>query len=186
VRELSDYAQEDVRAAVSVVAQTTHLFNTTIRENLLVARRDATDEDLIRAAKQAHVYSFIKSLPQGFDTPVGEQGLNLSGGERQRIAIARAFLKDAPVLVLDEATANLDALTEREILGTLRQLVRGRTTIIITHRLVGLDMADEILVMQDGAIVERGHHRDLVQLEGLYWKMLQVQNEVLSLREQVA
>lgn len=185
-QELSDYRQDDVRSMISVVAQTTHLFNTTIRENLLVARRDATEEDLIRAAKQAHIYTFIRSLPGGFDTPVGEQGLSLSGGERQRIAIARAFLKNAPILVLDEATANLDALTEQEVLAALRDLAQRRTTVIITHRLVGLEMADEILVMHDGAIVERGPHRDLVQLEGLYWKMLQIQNEVLTLREQAA
>lgn len=179
-QDIRRYAQEDVRKLIAVVAQDTHLFNTTIRENLLVARRDATDEDLVDAAKQAQVYDFIMSLPQGWNTPVGEQGLRLSGGERQRLAIARAFLKDAPILILDEPTANLDSLAEREILRAVRDLAVGRTTLIITHRLVGLEMAGEILVLRNGRVVEQGRHEELVQYEGLYWRMWDLQRSMLA------
>ncbi len=146
--ELREYQQHDLHNLISVVAQNTHLFNATIRENLLVARPNASQDELVKAALQAQIHDFIQSLPQGYDTPIGEQGLCLSGGERQRIAIARAILKDAPLLILDEPMANLDALTEQAVLGALRTLVRGRTTLLITHRLVGLEMADEILVLQ--------------------------------------
>ena len=180
-RELRDYRQEDVLSLVSVVSQSTHLFNTTIRENLLIARKAATQEALDEAARRAQVLDFIQSLPQGWATTVGEQGLRLSGGERQRLAIARAFLKDAPILVLDEPTANLDSLAEQEILRALRDLGQGRTTLIITHRLSGLEMADEIVVLRGGKIIERGRHHELVQLEGLYWKMWDLQNQLLSM-----
>lgn len=122
----------------------------------------------------------ILTLPQGYDTLIGEQGFKLSGGERQRLAIARAILKDAPILLLDEPTAHLDASTEEGILRSLRGVMRGRTTILITHRLVGLDVADEILVLQDGGIQERGMHYELLQAEGLYWKLWTVQNQVIA------
>jgi len=145
-RPLRDYRQQDIHNLIGVVAQDTHLFNTTMRENLLIARPQASQGELEQAARQAHLHDFIQSLPQGYDTQVGEQGLRLSGGERQRIAIARALLKDAPLLILDEATANLDALTEQAVLQSLHALMKGRTTLIITHRLVGLEMADEVLV----------------------------------------
>ncbi len=154
-RELRQYRQEEVRRLISVVAQNTYLFNATIKENLLVARADASQADLERAARQAHIHNFIQSLPQGYDTWVGEHGLRLSGGERQRLAIARALLKDAPILILDEATANLDAVTEREVLRDIRTLMEGHTTLAIAHRLAGLEDADEILVLQAGRVVER-------------------------------
>ena len=136
---------------------------------------------MIWAAQQAHIHDFIQSLPLGYDTHIGEQRLCLSGGERQRLAIARAFLKDAPILILDEATANLDALTEQAVLRALRMLLKGRTTLIITHRLVGLDMVDEILVVQSGKIRERGNQLELLQAEGLYWKLFQAQRSVVCL-----
>jgi ATP-binding cassette, subfamily C, bacterial CydC len=171
---LQAYKQQDVHKMISVMAQDTHLFNTTIRENLLIARPQATQEELEEAAKRAQIHEFITSLPQGYNTPIGEQGLRLSGGERQRIAIARAMLKDAPILILDEATANLDALTEQSILQTLYTFMQGRTTLMITHRLVSLDIADEILVLQDGRICEGGTEYELLQMEGLYWNMRQM------------
>ncbi|EFH81585.1 thiol reductant ABC exporter subunit CydC [Ktedonobacter racemifer] len=178
-QELQGYRQEDIHLLMSVVAQDTHLFNTSIYENLRIANHDAEREAIITAAKQAQIHDFIESLPQGYDTQVGEQGLFLSGGERQRIAIARALLKDAPILILDEPTTNLDSLTEREILRTLRTLIQGHTTILITHRLVDLDMANEILVLRDGEIAERGSERQLMQNEGLYWQMWNLQHKVL-------
>ncbi len=173
--ELQSYRQEDLYQLVSVVEQDTHLFNTTIRENLLLARPGAADAEIVQAATQAQLDAFVRTLPAGYDTQVGEQGLRLSGGERQRVALARAFLKDAPLLILDEPTVNLDAISERTVLQALRKLCQGRTTLMITHRLVELDMADEILVMQAGYIVERGKQYELLQAEGIYWHMWQQQ-----------
>jgi len=180
-RELRQYTQEQVRQLVAVVSQHTHLFNATVRENLRLAQPEASDEELERAARQAQIHDFVQSLPQGYDTWIGEQGLRLSGGQRQRLAIARAILKDAPILILDEPTANLDALTERQILQALRSLSSQRTLLIVTHRLVELETADEILVLRNGHVAERGRHADLVQMGGLYQRMWALQNEVLAL-----
>jgi thiol reductant ABC exporter CydC subunit len=177
--DLRSYHQDDLHRLIATVAQQTYLFNTTIGENLRLARPAATEADLVRATRQAQIYEFIAALPRGFDTPIGEQGLRLSGGERQRLALARAFLQDAPILLLDEPTAHLDTLTEQALLEPLHALMRGRTTLLITHRLVGLDMAGEILVLRQGRVVERGSHHELVQLEGLYWKMWTLQNQGL-------
>lgn len=179
--ELRRYSQDQVRQVISVVSQHTYLFNDTVRENLLIARPDAGQADLIRAARQAQIHEFIQGLPQGYDTWIGEQGLRLSGGERQRLAIARALLRDAPILILDEATANLDALTERDVMQTIYALMEGRTTLIITHRLVGLAAVDEILVLKGGRVVERGRHHDLLQAKGLYRHMWELQNQVAVL-----
>jgi thiol reductant ABC exporter CydC subunit len=179
-RELREWDGEEARRLFAVVAQDTHLFNTTIRGNLLVARPEASEEEIWRAVRLARLGEFVRSLPQGLDTPVGEQGLLLSGGERQRVAIARAFLKDAPILLLDEPSANLDSLTERDLLESISTLAQGRTTLLITHRLVGLEAAGEILVMREGAIVERGRHDELLLRDGLYAKMWRLQAEVLD------
>jgi ATP-binding cassette, subfamily C, bacterial CydC len=176
-RDMRAYSQEDVRRAISVVSQRTSLFNATVRDNLLLARPEATEAEMVDAARRAHIHSFLESLPKGYDTWIGEQGLRLSGGQRQRLAIARAILKDAPILILDEATANLDALTERDLLTELQDLAVGRTTLMISHRLVGLDSADEILVLRAGRIVERGRHDELVQLGGLYRRMWDLQRQ---------
>jgi thiol reductant ABC exporter CydC subunit len=178
-QELRAYDAETVRARMAVVSQHTHLFNASIRDNLLLARSGASEEEVIQAARLAQVHEFIQSLPQGYDTWIGEQGLRLSGGQRQRLAIARAILKDAPVLILDEPTANLDALTEREVAASLQAVAAGRTTLLITHRLVGLEAADEILVLRAGRVAERGRHHDLMQLGGLYRRMWDLQNQIL-------
>ncbi|MEO6889563.1 MAG: thiol reductant ABC exporter subunit CydC [Ktedonobacteraceae bacterium] len=178
--ELKALRQQDIHRCIGVIEQKTHLFNTTVRENLLLARPDASEEEMEQAARKACLHDFIQSLPQGYDTLIGEQGFKFSGGERQRLAIARAFLKDAPILLLDEPTAHLDASTEEGIIHALRTFMQGRTTILITHRLIGLDMADEILVMQNGSIKECGVHHELVQAEGLYWKLWTVQNQALT------
>jgi ATP-binding cassette, subfamily C, bacterial CydC len=174
--DLCAYRQDDLYKYVSVIEQDTHLFNTTIRENVRLARPEATEEELIEACKMAQLHDFVQTLPQGYDTQVGEQGLRLSGGERQRVAIARAFLKDAPVLILDEPTVNLDAINEQAVLHALETLRQQRTTLIITHRLTAMEMADEILVLQNGRVVERGTEQDLLLSEGIYWRMWQQQH----------
>jgi len=179
-RELRDYTPEAVRAYFGVVSQNTYLFNSTIRDNLRIARPDASEEDLILAAQRAQIHDFIMTLPQGYDSWIGEQGLRLSGGERQRIALARAILKDAPVLILDEATANLDTITEREVLRAMQAAMAGRSTLVITHRLVEMEKMDEILVLQGGQLVERGTHADLMQLDGGYRRMWTLQREALE------
>jgi ABC-type multidrug transport system fused ATPase/permease subunit len=179
-RELQTYHQDDVRRMIGVVSQRTHLFNATVRENLLVARPAAAQADLIQVARQAQIHEFIQTLPQGYDTWIGEQGLRLSAGQRQRLAIARVLLKNAPFLILDEPTTNLDTLTERDVMYALKGLMAHQTTLLITHRLVGLENVDEILVLRAGRIVERGKHQDLVQLNGLYRRMWELQNQVID------
>ena len=179
-RELRQVGQEDLRRLIAVVSQHTHLFTGTVRENLLLARPEATEAEMVQAAEQAQIHGFVRSLPEGYDTWIGEQGLRLSSGQRQRLAIARALLKNAPILILDEPTANLDPLTEQALMGSTRALAAGRTTLTITHRLVGLEDADEILVLRAGRVVERGQHHDLMQMGGLYRRMWDLQNQVLS------
>jgi thiol reductant ABC exporter CydC subunit len=178
-RELRDYHPESLHRMIGVVAQDTHLFNATLRDNLLVARPDAASSDLAQAIRQAQLQDFVQALPHGYDTWLGEGGLRLSGGERQRVAIARALLKDAPLLILDEATANLDTLTEHEIMEAIRRLMAGRSTLIVTHRLVGLETVDEILVLQGGRVVERGRHCELVQTGKIYRHMWELQSRAV-------
>ncbi|MFN7209651.1 MAG: thiol reductant ABC exporter subunit CydC, partial [Aggregatilineales bacterium] len=174
IRQLS---AAELRARIGVVAQQTYLFNTTIRENLLIAKRDASEEEIVAAARRAQLHDFIARLPEGYQTRVGEFGLNLSGGERQRLAIARALLKDAPILILDEPTANLDAQTERDLLTALYALMEGRTTLLITHRLIGLERMDQILVLERGKIVERGAQSELLAREGAYKRLFTAQRQ---------
>jgi ATP-binding cassette subfamily C protein CydC len=170
-RDLHEYAPDDARALFAVVPQTTHLFNATIRENLLLARRDATEADMIDAARQAQIHDFIAALPDGYDTRIGEQGLRLSGGERQRLAIARALLKDAPILILDEATAHLDPITERAVWRAIRAQMQSRTTLIITHHLVSLGNVDDIVVLDAGRVFARGKHAALLERNDFYRRM---------------
>jgi ATP-binding cassette, subfamily C, bacterial CydC len=179
-RDVRCYAQEDLRSRIGVVSQDTHVFNDTVRNNLLLADPEADDVALHRVIREAHLAGLVEGLPGGLDGYVGEQGQRLSGGERQRLAVARALLKDAPLLVLDEVTANLDTVTERELLGTIRELMRGRTTLQITHRLVEMETMNEILVLDEGRVVERGTHQDLVRRDGPYHRMLAVQDGMLA------
>jgi ATP-binding cassette subfamily C protein CydCD len=178
--DLANYNQQEIRQATAVVAQHTYLFNTSVRENLLIARPSASENDIVAACQAAQIHDRILNLPDGYDTLLGDQGLRLSGGERQRVAIARAFLRDAPLLILDEATANLDSLTEKAVWRALEGLMSGRSTLMITHRLVGLEIMDEILVLREGQLVERGTHASLIQQAGLYRRMLDLQNNILD------
>jgi len=178
-RDLREYDQGEVRGLVGFVPQSTHVFNDTLRANLLLARPQATDGELELALSRARLSGFVEGLPDGLDTRVGEQGMRLSGGERQRLAVARALLEDAPLLVLDEPTANLDTVTERELLDCVWEAARDRAVLLITHRLVGMERMDEILVLDAGRVVERGTHEELRAAGGLYSRMLQIQRELL-------
>ncbi len=179
-QDIRNLAQEALRGRISVVGQNAFIFSATVRENLLIARPQAMQADLIAAARQAQIHDVIETLPQGYDTWIGDQGLRLSGGERQRLAIARAFLRDTPLLILDEATANLDALTEQSVWQALETLAAGRTTLVITHRLIGMEKMNEILVLDHGRIVEQGRHTQLLYQQGSYYKMWTLQHEVLD------
>lgn len=150
------------------------LFHRTLRENISYGKPDASEEEIVRIAKQAHCDEFIRNLAKGYESKIGERGTKLSGGEKQRIAIARAMLADAPILILDEATSSLDSVTERYIQDSLEKLMQNRTTIVIAHRLSTLSHMDRILVFDNGTIVEEGTHDYLLSKEGLYarmWKM---------------
>jgi ATP-binding cassette subfamily B protein len=169
--DVRDIALEDLKAAVGMVTQETYLVHTTVKENLRIAKPDATDQELIDACKLAAIHDHIDSLDQKYDTVVGERGYKLSGGEKQRLAIARAILKNPPILILDEATSALDTTSERLIQNSLNTLMKGRTTFAIAHRLSTILSADQILVIQDGRIVESGKHAELLDQHGLYEKL---------------
>jgi len=163
--------QASLRQSIAVVPQDPALFHRSLRENIAYARPDAALEDVIACAERARAHSFIEKLPNGYDTQVGERGVKLSGGERQRVALARAFLADAPILILDEATSSLDVETEREVQAAMAELKRGRTTIVIAHRLSTVREADRILVFNQGRIVEQGRHAELIDARGLYARL---------------
>lgn len=172
--------QDQVRERCGYVSHNTYFFNTSIYENLRFARKKVTREDVEAACKSTQIHNFIMSLPKGYDTMIGEQGLRLSGGERQRLAIARALIKDAPILILDEPTANLDPLTEQQVLETLFAVMKRKTSLLITHRLIGLENVDEILVMNHGQIIERGTHAELSSRDSFYRRLLDLQNRILD------
>jgi ATP-binding cassette, subfamily B, heavy metal transporter len=176
-QDIRQVTQKSLRSAVGIVPQDTVLFNDTILYNIRYGRPTASDEEVRRAAKLAHIHSFVERLPEGYQTMVGERGLKLSGGEKQRVAIARTILKDPPILLLDEATSSLDSATEKDIQRSVEEVSENRTTLIIAHRLSTIIHAHQILVIEGGRIVERGTHRELVELGGLYADMWARQQE---------
>ena len=165
----------DLRNQIAVVTQETILFNDTVAHNIELGRPGATRAEIEGAARHAHAYDFVMEKFQGFDTVIGEKGVALSGGQRQRLAIARAILKDAPILVLDEATGALDTETERAVQSDLEELMIGRTTICIAHRLSTIQRADVIVVLDRGRIVEQGTHAELIKRGGVYQKLYELQ-----------
>jgi ATP-binding cassette, subfamily B, bacterial len=169
--DIRDVTFASLSDTVGVVSQDTYLFHSSIRDNLRFARPDATDEEIEQAARAAQVHELIASLPEGYDTLVGERGYRFSGGEKQRIAIARTVLRNPPVLVLDEATSALDNETERAVQEALDDLSAGRTTIVIAHRLSTIRDADQIVVLSGGEIVERGTHEELIDARGAYERL---------------
>jgi len=176
-QDIREVRQASVRAAIGIVPQDTVLFNDSIYYNIAYAKPDAPREEVIRAARLAHIHDFIESLPEGYDTMVGERGLKLSGGEKQRVAIARTILKNPRILVFDEATSALDSKSERAILAALREVAANHTTLVIAHRLSTIVDADEILVLDGGQIVERGSHGTLLQQGGIYAALWRLQQE---------
>jgi ATP-binding cassette subfamily B protein len=183
-QDIRRVTQHSLRSAIGIVPQDTVLFNDTIYYNIAYARPDASREQIERAAELAHIDHFISSLPQGYDTVVGERGLKLSGGEKQRVAIARAILKNPRILVFDEATSSLDSESEQTILDALREVAREHTTLVIAHRLSTIIDADVILVMDGGRIVERGNHHSLLQAGGIYNGMWALQQQQRLKQEQ--
>lgn len=176
-QDIRGVTQSSLRAAIGIVPQDTVLFNDSIYYNIAYGRPDATREDVLDAAHSAHIDAFIQSLPDGYDTIVGERGLKLSGGEKQRVAIARAILKNPPILIFDEATSALDSKSEKAIQDQLRNVAHERTTLVIAHRLSTIVDAHQILVMSEGRIVERGTHRDLLKMQGMYAQMWALQQQ---------
>jgi ATP-binding cassette, subfamily B, bacterial len=168
-----------LRAAVGLVQQDVFLFSGSVRDNIAYGSLDASDERIERAAASANALDFIRALPMGFDTLVGERGVKLSGGQKQRVAIARMFLKDPPILILDEATSSLDTMSELAIRQSLEELSKGRTTFIIAHRLATIRHAARILVLTEDGIVEEGGHDELVEKRGIYWRLYNAQVESL-------
>ena len=185
-QDIRDVTQDSVRRAIGIVPQDTVLFNDTIGYNLGYAKMGATQDDIERASHLAHIDAFIKTLPDGYGTMVGERGLKLSGGEKQRVAIARVILKGSPILLFDEATSALDTHTEKEIQANLSEVSTGRTTLVIAHRLSTIVDADQILVLDKGAIVERGTHAELIASGGLYAAAWQKQQKSMQIASELA
>jgi len=174
---------ESLRRQISIVLQDVFLFHGTVRENILFGRPDASEEQIVAAAKIANAHAFITALPEGYDTLIGERGVKLSGGQKQRLSIARAVLKDAPILILDEATSSVDTETEFLIQQALERLMRGRTTLIIAHRLSTIRNANTIAVLEGKHIKEMGTHGELIEQEGLYKRLYTVQQRLEPIAE---
>lgn len=185
-QDIRDVTQKSLRAAIGMVPQDTVLFNDTIRYNIRYGRPDATDAEIEEAARLAQIDTFIRQLPKGYDTAVGERGLKLSGGEKQRVAIARTILKSPPILMLDEATSALDSQTEKDIQDSLDAVAKNRTTLVIAHRLSTIVHADRILVLEQGVLVEQGTHAELVERDGLYASLWNKQQEAEEARAKLA
>lgn len=178
-QNIAAVSRRSLRSQVAYVGQDVFLFRGSVRENIALGRRDASEAEIVAAAKAAYAHDFITAFPRGYDTQVGEHGLQVAGGERQRIAVARALLKDAPIILLDEATASLDSESERQVQGAIEHLCRGRTTIVIAHRLHTVIDAHRIFVIEDGAVTESGRHDELLRKGGRYASFYRLQ-----LREQ--
>ena len=172
---IQDLALHSLRSQIGIVQQDVFLFTGTIRENIAYGKRDATDEEIHSAAKKAHLESLIASLPDGYDTQIGERGLKLSGGQKQRLAIARMFLKNPPILILDEATSALDTETEKIIQHSLMELAENRTTLIIAHRLATIRDADRVIVVTEEGIAEDGSYNELVAKDGIFARLHNIQ-----------
>jgi ATP-binding cassette subfamily B protein/subfamily B ATP-binding cassette protein MsbA len=177
-RDIRDVTLASLREQIGIVPQDPFLFNGTVRDNLLFGRLNATDAEVEAAAHAAHAHEFITAMPEGYDTLIGERGVKLSGGQKQRVAIARALLKDPPIIIFDEATSNVDSDTEAKIHDALERLIRGRTTLIIAHRLSTLRAVDRLIVLDHGRLVETGRHDDLLARGGLYAALYDAQARV--------
>jgi subfamily B ATP-binding cassette protein MsbA len=179
--DIREYTLQSLRAQIGMVSQSTVLFDETIQYNIAYGRSDASQADIIEAAKAAYAHDFIQRLPNGYETFIGENGVKLSGGERQRLAIARAILRDSPLLILDEATSALDSESERIVQLALTNLMKNRTTLVIAHRLSTIQNADRIVVLNRGRIVEVGSHQDLLRRDGFYKRLHAMQFQDVEL-----
>ncbi len=175
--DLKEFTCDSLLSNVSMVFQNVYLFHDTVRANICFGKPDATEEEMIEAAKKARCHDFIMAMPDGYDTVIGEGGGTLSGGEKQRISIARAMLKDAPIIILDEATASIDPENEHLIQSAISELTKGKTIITIAHRLATIRNADQILVVEDGRIAECGTHDELIAADGLYRRFVKIREK---------
>jgi ATP-binding cassette subfamily B protein len=185
-QNIASISRHSLRQQIGYVGQDVFLFRGTIRENIVFGKPGASEQEIVAAAKAAHAHDFIMAFPPGYDTPVGEHGLSLSGGQRQRISVARALIKNAPLILLDEATASLDSESERQVQDAIAHLTRDRTTIVIAHRLHTVAHADRIFVLEEGAIVESGQHADLLRRSGRYASFYRIQLQSQERREPAA
>jgi ABC-type multidrug transport system fused ATPase/permease subunit len=176
--DVRDWDLDRLHESISMVLQDVFLFHGSIKDNILFGKPNATEEEVIRAAKIANVDEFVSKMPEGYDTLIGERGVKLSGGQKQRISIARAVLKDSPILILDEATSSIDTETEMLIQQALQRLIAGRTTVIIAHRLSTVRNVNKIVALEGNTITEMGTHEELLQKQGLYHKLYTVQQQL--------